>query len=173
MKRIVSIALALLMLVAFAACSKKTENAKKDKAITDGYWNATIDAKALMEQELAGKEGTEAFLANLKDCTLDLEIKFHDDGEATIKCRTTEFVESFKNAYKAMMDSYGITLTDEELNEFADEFAKEIKEGMDDISQPYTVDGDKITIGDVNGTISNGKMKLNFEAFGEVTFKQN
>ena len=172
MKRLISIALVLLMLAAFAACGKKAESAQKTKDIKEGIWTATIDAKPLMEQELAGEEGIDELLENLKDCTLDIEIQFYDN-DASIKFRTTEFIESLKNAFKAMMESKGMPLTDEQLKEFTNGFSKEIKADLQDIWEPYTVDGDKITIGDIIGTISKGTMKLDFLDFGTATFKQN
>ena len=96
-KRLIALALALVMLFALAACG-----AKKPSVV--GIWKADLDMRGeMVEQMDASVGGSKSFGEYLDSFVWELTLELRDDGSYTLSCNIDRDIANFKSAVVAYM----------------------------------------------------------------------
>ncbi len=173
MKRIASIALALLMLVAFAACQKKTEDAKEG-GVT-GTWVGQIDVTDRVVQslsELPALSGVDVG-KYMKDLKYDVTLTLDENGMGTLDQNVHSMADRFEECLKPLLRDNPALLGGEDADEQAHIAAESLIQAFEaqvqSVTNSYTVDGNKIQMGQLIGTVDGNRMTLSLPGMDDVT----
>lgn len=159
MKRIMTVALALVMLFAFVACGKAS--------VKGTTWEGTADVTAKLKESLVGS----GFEDYLKDLKIDMKVSF-TDKDANIKYDTTSFEAAFRKSMENFLADHPEMGAGLDMDEFMEGFVSSFRANFPDMTKSYTLDGKDITIGEVKGTVSGKKMTLTFPELGDIDFSR-
>lgn len=164
MKKIIALALAFVMLFAFAACSKKADTVA-------GTWKAELEMSKVMEA--MGNDSMEGYIAEImKDIKIGINLVLTEDGKFTLQINSNKLKEDFKKVMKEKLPALmaeQMGMTEDALKEALAAQNKSI----DDLVEEAVSDGDIIDAKDTKGTYKyeNGKLYLKGEDSKDEGFK--
>lgn len=164
MKKIIALALAFVMLFAFAACSKKTDTVA-------GTWKAELEMSKVMEA--MGNDSMEGYIAEImKDIKIGINLVLTEDSKFTLQIDSNKLKEDFKKVMKEKLPALmaeQMGMTEDALKEALAAQNKSI----DDLVEEAVSDGDIIDAKDAKGTYKyeNGKLYLKGEDSKDEGFK--
>jgi hypothetical protein len=173
MKRIVSILLVLLMLVAFTACQKKTDDAKEG-GVT-GTWVGQIDVTDRVVQSLNALPALSGADVSkyMKDLKYDITLTLDENGTGTLEQNVRSMAGDFEECVRQLLEANPALLGGEDAAEQAhiasETLIQTFEAQVGTVTNSYTVDGNQLRMGKITGTVSGDKMTLSIPEMDDVT----
>ena len=169
MKKTIAVLLTVLMTLSLLAACGKPADKNVEKADLIGTWRGKGNMSAYMRQIEQYLPGASAYFT---DYTIDLILTFKDEtligfeadvepAAADLRARLKRYVADHPETVEGIDE-------DEAINGVVDKFVS----GFKGLETAYTLDGNKLTIGQMKGTVTGSTIKVNHPNLGEIIFNK-